>query len=172
MWKKSDSPTDEPVPAPAPAYTPPAASRVDAAAARAMSTLGQTLTFKGTLTGQEDLAIEGAVDGTVELQKATVTVGKSGRVVADIHAHRIRVAGQVRGNLIGSEEVVIRGGGTLIGNITAPRVILEDGCKFKGSIDMEPSGGAASGKPTAVGSAGVRPTTSAEPGVGSVASRG
>jgi cytoskeletal protein CcmA (bactofilin family) len=68
-----------------------------------------------------------------------VTVGDKGRIKADVRAKSIHVAGEVEGNLFGDDEVVLRESGRLLGNITAPRVTLEDGSKFKGSIDMEPT---------------------------------
>jgi cytoskeletal protein CcmA (bactofilin family) len=95
--------------------------------------------INGDLTGEEDLVIEGRVQGEVRLTKNSVTVGKQGQIRADIRGLRIHVEGEVRGNLYGEEEVVIRASGRVQGNIVAPRVTLENGSKFKGAIDMEPA---------------------------------
>jgi cytoskeletal protein CcmA (bactofilin family) len=65
-------------------------------------------------------------------------VGQSGRVTADITAKVIKVDGEVTGDITGNEKVVISKSGNVRGNIVAPRVTLEDGAVFKGSIDMDP----------------------------------
>ena len=99
--------------------------------------IGPSLFFKGEIAGEEDLTIQGRVEGKVELRKNNVTVGKSGKVKADIYGKVIDVEGDVQGNLFGDEKVVVRQSGRVRGNMTAPRVNLEDGARFKGSIDME-----------------------------------
>ncbi len=106
-----------------------------------LATLGPSILLKGNLSGEEDLLIEGRVEGKITLPKHSVTVGSNGKVKADIHSKSICVEGDVRGNLFGSEEVVIRKTGRVQGNATAPRVTLENGAKFRGSIDMQPGGG-------------------------------
>ena len=103
--------------------------------------LGPTIFIKGDLTGEEDLIIQGRVEGEVRLKGNNVTVGESGQVKADIHGKSIHIEGQVKGNLYGVQEVVIRASGRVQGNIVSPRVTLENGSKFKGAIDMEPEGG-------------------------------
>lgn len=71
------------------------------------------------------------------LKKNSVTVGKNGRVKADIYGKVIRVEGRVQGNLFGDDKIIINKSGDVRGNLSAPRVTLEDGARFKGSIDME-----------------------------------
>ena len=84
------------------------------------------------------MIIQGQVEGRIDLKQNNVTVGKSGRIKADIHGRMITIEGEVEGNLFGEEQILLRQSGTVRGNIVAPRVSLEDGSKFKGSIDMEP----------------------------------
>lgn len=103
---------------------------------REKSLIGKTLHIKGDLAGEEDLFIEGSVDGNIQLSQHNVTVGANGNVHADIYANRIIIAGNVEGNLFGADQLVLRKSSVVRGNITAPRVILEDGSNFKGSIDM------------------------------------
>jgi cytoskeletal protein CcmA (bactofilin family) len=100
--------------------------------------IGPTIYVKGDLTGQEDLLIEGRVEGKIELRQHNVTVGKNGHVKADIYGKTITIEGEVQGNLYGEEQLVLKQTSTVRGNITAPRVSLEDGSNFKGSIDMSP----------------------------------
>jgi len=107
--------------------------------------IGPSIKIKGEVSGDEDLLIQGKVEGTIDLNANEVSVGQSGQVNADIKAKVIKIEGAVTGDITGNENVVISKSGNVHGNIVAPRVTLEDGAIFKGSIDMDP-GGAASGK--------------------------
>ena len=100
--------------------------------------IGKTIHIKGDLVGEEDLLIEGCIDGKVQLPKHNVTVGKTGHVNADIYGNTIIIEGDVEGNLFGADRLVLKKSCKVRGNITAPRVILEDGSNFKGSVDMNP----------------------------------
>jgi cytoskeletal protein CcmA (bactofilin family) len=100
--------------------------------------IGPSIRIHGELTGEEDLIIEGQVEGTIHLEKHNLTIGGNGRVKANIQANGVIVEGQVEGDITGSEKVIIRRTGNMRGNIVAPRVTLEDGAMFKGSIEMEP----------------------------------
>ena len=135
MWKKNEPQNHSPEPAPKVPIQPPEPPPRD------IAVIGPTITIKGEISGKENLEIQGKLEGTVTLKQHQVTVGQKGRVKADIHAKAIHIAGEVEGNLFGEDEVVLRESGRLLGNITAARVALEDGSKFKGSIDMEPVAG-------------------------------
>lgn len=100
--------------------------------------IGPSIVIKGTVSGDEDLVIQGKVEGSVELGSHEVSVGQSGQVNADITAKVVRIDGEVAGDIRGNEKVVISASGNVRGNIVAPRVTLEDGAIFKGSIDMDP----------------------------------
>jgi len=99
--------------------------------------IGSSVRISGELTGGEDVIIQGQVEGKIDLNDNTVTIGKNGRVKADVHAKIISVEGQLEGNIFGKEKVIVRESGSVQGNITAPCVNLEEGSNFKGSIDME-----------------------------------
>ena len=99
--------------------------------------IGPSISIVGDLIGEEDVTVLGRIEGKIQVPKHAVTVGPSGRVSADIEAKLVRVEGEVRGNLNASEQILIRKTATMLGNLTAPRVGLEDGCRFKGSVDME-----------------------------------
>ena len=100
--------------------------------------IGPSIVIRGTVTGDEDLLIQGRIEGTVELTAHVVSVGQSGKVDADINAKVAKIDGEVRGDITGIEKVIISKSGNVRGNIVAPRVTLEDGAIFKGSIDMDP----------------------------------
>ncbi|MEM9622972.1 MAG: polymer-forming cytoskeletal protein [Pseudomonadota bacterium] len=105
--------------------------------------IGQTIKIKGTISGDENLIIEGTVDGSVDLPKHDLTIGNTGKLSADLSAKTVKIDGQVTGDIAGSEKVIVSKSGHVRGNIVAPRVTLEDGAKFKGSIDMDPNESAA-----------------------------
>ena len=109
------------------------AARTDSSPA----TIGASISIKGDISGEEDLTIEGRIEGEIRFQNHNVTVGAKGRVHADVYGKSIRVEGEVNGNLVGQDEVIIRETGKVEGNLTAPRVTLEDGSSFRGSIDMQ-----------------------------------
>jgi cytoskeletal protein CcmA (bactofilin family) len=111
---------------------------VPATTPRSTAMIGPSITIKGEVTGEEDLLIQGKVEGTINLKNQQVSVGDSGAVTANIVARVITVDGQVTGDIAGSEKVVVSQSGNVKGNIIAPRVTLEDGAIFKGSIDMDP----------------------------------
>lgn len=148
VWKKNDEPSTfrpaEPSPAPRPATTTPTPTSASPSPVAAepprrgdRATIGPSIFIKGDLTGDEDLVIEGRVEGKVDLKQNNVTIGKNGRVKADVYGRVVTVEGEVDGNVVAHEQAFLRQSGAIRGNISAPRVVLEDGSRFKGSIDME-----------------------------------
>ncbi|HVJ29261.1 MAG TPA: polymer-forming cytoskeletal protein [Gammaproteobacteria bacterium] len=106
-----------------------------AAPAKGVSVLGPTLSIKGgELSFDEDLIIEGTVEGKIAHQGHHLTIGKSGRVKANIRARLITVYGSVEGDLHGDDGVEISASARVTGNVVGPRVTLEGGATFKGSI--------------------------------------
>lgn len=130
MWKKTDVEEPQRIEVPPP-------PRVPSQPLKEHALIGPSLIVKGEILGDEDLMIQGTVEGKVELRKNSVTVGRSGHVKADIYGKSIQVEGEVQGNLFGEEKIVVRQSGQVRGNLSAPRVTLEDGAQFKGSIDMD-----------------------------------
>ncbi len=106
--------------------------------------IGQSIFIKGELTGNEDMTIEGKVEGNIQLKDHNVTIGSSGTIKAEIFAKNITIMGTVEGDVHAESLVEIKKTGNLNGDIVAPRVIIEDGARFRGSIDME-TGASASG---------------------------
>jgi len=102
-----------------------------------VASIGKSLHVKGELSGNEDLAIEGKVEGKISLNGYRVTIGETGRAAAEIHAKSVVVGGVVKGDINADERVELLATGTMLGDIRAPRVVLVDGCRFKGSIDMD-----------------------------------
>lgn len=100
--------------------------------------IGRSIQINGDVKGDEDLVIEGDVSGTIELRNNSLTVGKEGSINANVYARSITVDGDTNGDLYASERIAIRATANVKGNLLAPRVALEDGARFKGSIEMDP----------------------------------
>ncbi|MGI9265467.1 MAG: bactofilin family protein [Gammaproteobacteria bacterium] len=100
------------------------------------SVLGPTLKFKGELTADEDLLIQGQVAGTIK-HSSSLTIGEGGSVKADVAAEYIVVEGRVKGDLKGSKCVKIRQSAKIDGNVISPSVSLVEGATFNGKIDMD-----------------------------------
>jgi cytoskeletal protein CcmA (bactofilin family) len=131
-------------------------SAVSGGAPREVAIIGRSIRIDGDLQGEEDLRIEGDVNGTVRLHNNTLTIGSEGTVRADVYAKEVIVNGTMEGDLFSSERVAIHKSATVLGNITAPRVSLEDGAKFKGSMEMDPEAVKAAVAKTASATSGAK----------------
>ncbi len=114
--------------------------RVPEPAPRA-SVLGPTLRFRGELSAQEDLIVQGSVEGSIT-HTQSLTIGTDGSMKGDIRARVIVIDGKVEGDLYATESVSIRATAKVKGNVFAPRVALTDGAFFQGQVEMQPSGAA------------------------------
>jgi len=141
MFEKHRNVKQEPLgPAAAEPHTGAAAPTNQSASGR-IAFIGPGIHINGDISGEENLVVEGKVDGKIRLENHQVEIGRGGRVNANVSAKVIKIAGEVRGDLKGKEKVVISSTGNVQGNIVAPRMTLEDGAIFKGSIDMDPGEG-------------------------------
>jgi cytoskeletal protein CcmA (bactofilin family) len=104
--------------------------------------LGASLHVKGEITGNEDLQIDGTVEGLVQLDDRKLTVGSSAKVTADIVSREVVVYGNVKGNLRARDRIEIKKDGSVIGDLTTARIMIEDGAYFKGSIEIDKTGDA------------------------------
>lgn len=136
MFKKTGSDTEslEAVPS----YMPEGEAATNTPRPAARAVIGPSIVVKGELSGNEDVLIHGRVEGKVELREHSLTVGKEGFAKANVWAKSVFIEGEVEGDLHAEDRVVIRQSGNIRGNIFSPRVSLEDGARFKGSIDMDP----------------------------------
>lgn len=125
-------PTREPSPVP---------SRTVASQREGIVNIGQSICIRGELTGNEDLTIEGRVEGKIDLKEHHLTIGPNGRIQAEIGAKTVLVKGEVNGNIAATEKVELAETGRVKGDIVAPRIVIADGARFKGAVDM--SGGPA-----------------------------
>lgn len=103
--------------------------------------IGKSVVIKGELTGSEDLTIEGHVEGKIELRQNVLTIGPNGKIKAQVFAKSVVILGEVTGNVTATEKVDLRDNGSIDGDIAAPRVAIAEGAHFRGSIDMQRTGG-------------------------------
>lgn len=113
----------------------------------AQATIGRTVHVRGELRGAEDLLIEGRVEGSVVLEDHQLEIGGHGQIQGEVQANVVLVYGRVQGDIHAQERILVEPEGTVEGNLYAPKVVLADGARFKGSIDMM-GGGKPSPSPT------------------------
>jgi len=114
-----------------------------------MAMIGQGVTIAGEVKAETSLKVEGRIEGRSVQCTEELEVAESGQVIANIIAKVVKISGRVSGDIGGSERVVITRSGRVQGNIVAPRVQLEDGALFRGSIDMNPAQSGNAEKPAA-----------------------
>ena len=107
---------------------------------RAPARLGQSLQFKGEISGNEDLQVDGNVEGLIHLEDRKLVVGANAKVTADVIAREVVVYGNVKGNLQARDRIEIKKDGSVVGDLTTARIMIEDGAYFKGSIEIEKAG--------------------------------
>ena len=98
--------------------------------------IGRTLVISGELECSEDLLIEGRVNGHLTVRGAQLTITPSGTVDAQIHGVRVLVEGQVRGGITATERIELASKSRVEGSLSADRVVMWDGARFDGGIDM------------------------------------
>lgn len=143
MWNREtgqdqDSRATQPSPV---AVTLPVGTR-PAEERRVVAWVGKSILFRGDLIGLEDMAIDGRVEGTIELRDHSLTVGPDAHIQADIVAKVVMIHGNVVGKITASDAVYIHETGSVEGNITSPRLAMADGAVVKGQVDAGRRSGA------------------------------
>jgi cytoskeletal protein CcmA (bactofilin family) len=101
-----------------------------------MTHIGKSLAFDGELTSDEDLRIDGTIKGHVHVREATVTVGEFATLKADIRARQVVVEGTVEGAIAASLRIELTATAKVNGSLTAERVVIAEGARFNGGVDM------------------------------------
>jgi cytoskeletal protein CcmA (bactofilin family) len=117
--------------------SPVSMSSVGSGPAGAGARLGASLRVKGEISGNEDLQIDGTVEGLVTLDDRKLTVGIAAKLTADVIAREIVVYGSVKGNLRARDRIEIKKDGSVVGDLTTARIMIEDGAYFKGAIEID-----------------------------------
>jgi cytoskeletal protein CcmA (bactofilin family) len=130
---KAPEATSKPTPAPAASQAAPAAPARPSSAC----VIGAKTTVKGEITGEEDIVVEGVVEGQIRIAR-DLKVAPGGKVRADVEAQSVIVSGEITGDCSAVQRVEIQATGQLTGNIRAPRIVIAEGAMFKGNSDMSP----------------------------------
>jgi cytoskeletal protein CcmA (bactofilin family) len=99
--------------------------------------IGKSVVIRGELTGNEDLYLDGEIEGNIDLRDHKLVIGPNGKIKATITARDIVVHGRVEGNVSAAERVELKKASTLVGDVSTQRIVIEDGAFFKGSIDIK-----------------------------------
>lgn len=132
MWKKSDDeqPSDK-------TTTPAGRSLRPNSSTRDKAIIGESLVFRGEISGDENLLIEGRLEGSATLKRCTITVGQNGNIEGTLSAQTIDIKGRVKGDIDAEEMIVLHETARVEGTLNAGRLVLRDGCQFKGSVEMD-----------------------------------
>jgi cytoskeletal protein CcmA (bactofilin family) len=145
MWKSPNTPPASPSPSASPVtpekkeLRPMDGMRQDSFRSNSQDVahIGKSVVIKGELSGSEDLYLDGEVEGSIDLQDHSLTIGPHGRVRANVLARDVVVHGKVDGNVQGTERVELKRSAVLMGDISTQRIVIEDGAYFKGAIDIK-----------------------------------
>jgi len=137
MWNKTQQP--EPASGPASPSSVPARSSSSASNSQSSARIGASLQIKGQIIGTENLQIDGKVEGPISLRGHELTVGSTALLNSEIETGEVVVFGKIVGNLRARGRVDIRRDGSVVGDISAARISIEDGAHFKGRIEIDPA---------------------------------
>ena len=98
--------------------------------------IGKSVVVKGDLTGSEDLYVDGQVEGSIDLQGNSLTVGPNGQIRANVSAKTVIVQGKLEGNINATERVDFRKSAIAVGDVITQRVAIEEGAYFIGKVDI------------------------------------
>src|SRR5215467_14992798 len=108
----------------------------EATSGRVVTRIGSSFRVKGDIHGNEDLYIDGEIEGLVHLDEGNLTVGGAAKLTANVIAGQVVVYGRVNGN-VRANRIEIKKDGSVIGDLTTPQILIEDGAYFKGSIEID-----------------------------------
>ena len=108
-----------------------------ATSALSASRLTAGLHVKGDISGKEDLYVDGTVEGLIQLEPFKLTVGANAKLTGDVVAREVIVHGSVKGNLRARDRIEIKKDGSVLGDLTTTRILIEDDAYFKGSIEID-----------------------------------
>jgi cytoskeletal protein CcmA (bactofilin family) len=101
-----------------------------------LANIGKSITIKGDLTGNEDLVIDGNIEGRIDLPNNQLTIGPEGKIKADVHAKSTVVVGHVTGNVSATERIEVQASGIVDGDVRAPRLVVQEGAVLNGAVEM------------------------------------
>jgi cytoskeletal protein CcmA (bactofilin family) len=142
MWKPT-APSQNPVPPPehVPAsrsgsLTAPAADGKGPVYSHDRTLIGKSLMIKGQISGSESLHVDGRIEGSISVPDGLVVIGRGATIIADIIAGEVTVSGELRGKITVTDRVELRNNASVLGDVLAKRISIEEGAVFKGKIDL------------------------------------
>jgi len=126
------------------------------------TSIGPSIVIKGKLKSDEDLIVKGRIDAEITSSKALL-IENTGVIKANVKVKSVRISGVVVGNISAGEKVEIAPDGRVVGDLTAPRIVINDGAAFRGRIDMFDEGKTASAAPSAQSQGKTNSGAAAEP---------
>jgi len=109
----------------------------DGGTARGAGVIGKNIRIKGVVRGKEDLVVEGEVDGSITLPEHHLTLERPSRTTAEVKARNATIRGRHRGNAEAIDKIEITAEAVMIGDLRSPRLVIREGAKFRGTVDME-----------------------------------
>ncbi|HET7103694.1 MAG TPA: polymer-forming cytoskeletal protein [Terracidiphilus sp.] len=98
--------------------------------------IGKSVVIRGEVKGNEELVVDGRVEGTITLTDSRLTIGPNANVAADLTARDVLIMGQVKGNIVATGRVELRAGSLVEGDVQALRLAIEDNAVFRGKVDL------------------------------------
>ncbi len=98
--------------------------------------IGSKITVRGTVSGRQDVVVEGRIEGRISLE-SQLTVEEAGSVEADVEAAVATIKGEMRGPVVATRSAVLQATSKVAGKLTAPSIVIEDGARFSGEIEMD-----------------------------------
>ena len=105
-------------------------------AAEGSTVLGKSITVRGEIVGSEDLTVDGVVSGTITLTESRLTIGTNADVKADLKVHDAVILGRCEGSTIATGRVELRKGSSLLGDLTAARLSIEESAIYRGKVSL------------------------------------
>lgn len=146
MWeKRKPEPTPGPLTRPSPVPGPsasvhsapaPSSAFVAPEPANRGASIGAAVSIIGEIYSEEDLFLDGEIQGKLELKNSRLTIGPNGKAKSNVKAREVIIQGQVQGDVEASQKITIRKHGSLVGNIKTTGIVIDDDAYFKGSIDI------------------------------------
>jgi len=97
--------------------------------------IGGSVIVKGDVTSTMDLVIDGQVEGRIEIGDHNLTIGQEASVTADLVAKSVTISGIVKGDVLSAGKVELKSSAHVHGDITAPKLVMEDGAELSGKVD-------------------------------------
>lgn len=113
------------------------ATSAPARSSRRVGTIGRDVRIKGVVRGKEDLVVEGEVEGSIALPEHHLVLEGPSRTSAQVTARMTTMRGRHRGNAQATERLEVSSTACIIGDLRTPRLVIREGAKFRGQIDME-----------------------------------